>query len=119
MDYSRSTGGNMSIQIPLQLQEFVADVRPNKNDLDAFVLRSVNFMDSWTVHLHSIFQRLPKILFSRRSTVALTTVMIIDIFKKIAEGLFWIAFAFGLGIAIFFFTIYLIFFWMPLSDLEI
>ena len=109
----------MSIQIPLQLQEFVADVRPNKNDFDALVLRSVNFMDSWTVHLHSLFRQFPKVLFSGRSTVTLTTIMIIDVFRKAIESLFWIAFAFGLGIAIAFYLIYLMFFWMPFSELEL
>lgn len=109
----------MSIQIPLQLQEFVADVRPNKNDFDAFVLRSVNFMDSWTVHLHSLFRQFPKVLFKTGGTVTLTTIMIIDVFRKAIESLFWIAFAFGLGIAIAFYLIYLMFFWMPFSELEL
>ena len=109
----------MSIQIPLQLQEFVADVRPNKNDFDAFVLRSVNFMDSWTVHLHSLFRQFPKVLLQGGSASLLGGILILDILKKTIENLFWIAFAFGLGIAIAFYLIYLMFFWMPFSELEL
>jgi len=110
----------MSIQIPLQLQEFVADVRPNKNDLDALILRSVSYMDSSIGHLHSLLRQFPKI-FSKTGVDAITftTIMIIDVFRKAIESLFWIAFAFGLGIAIAFYLIYLMFFWMPFVELEL
>ena len=46
----------MSI-IPLQLQELYSDVRPNKNDLDAFVLRSVSYMGGSVDYLHSLFRQ--------------------------------------------------------------
>ena len=108
----------MSI-IPLQLQEFVADVRPNKNDLDALFLRSVNYMGGSVDHLHSIFRQYTQILFQRRSTTLLGGILILDTFKKIAENLFWIVFAFGLGVAVAFYLIYLMFFWIPFSDLEL
>ena len=109
----------MSI-IPLQLQELYSDVRPNKNDLDALFLRSVNYMGSSVDHLHSLFRQLPKIFpKTGADAITFTTIMIIDVFRKTIESLFWIVFAFGLGVAVAFYLIYLMFFWMPFSDLEL
>ena len=109
----------MSIQIPLQLQEFAADVRPNKNDLDAFFLRSVSYMGGGVDYLHSLLRQFPPLFSERRSPILLGGILILDVLKKTAENIFWIVFAFGLGIVVMFFLIYLIFFWMPFSDLEI
>ena len=109
----------MSIQIPFQLQEFVADVRPNKNDLDALVLRSVNYMDSSVGHLYSLLRQFPKVFLQGGSAALLGGILILDVLKKTAENLFWIAFAFGLGVAIAFYLIYLMFFWMPFVELEL
>jgi len=109
----------MSIQIPLQLQEFVADVRPNKNDLDALILRSVSYMDSSIGHLHSLFRQQSSLFSKGGSSALLGGILILDVLKKTAENLFWIAFAFGLGVAVAFYLIYLMFFWMPFSELEL
>ena len=109
----------MSIQIPLQLQELYSDVRPNKNDLDAFFLRSVSYMGGGVDYLHSLFRQFPSLFSERRGPILLGGILILDVLKKTAENLFWIVFAFGLGIVVMFFLIYLIFFWMPFSDLEI
>ena len=119
MIFSRSTGGSMSIQIPLQLQELYSDVRPNKNDLDAFFLRSVSYLGNRLSSLHNILRQYSQLLSERRDPISLGGILILDVLKKTAENIFWIVFAFGLGIVVMFFLIYLIFFWMPFSDLEI
>ena len=108
----------MSI-IPLQLQELYSDVRPNKNDLDALVLRSVSYMGGSVDYLYSLFRQFPSLFSERRGAVLFGGILILDILKKTAENLFWIAFAFGLGIAIAFYLIYLMFFWMPFGELEL
>ena len=109
----------MSIQIPFQLQEFVTDVRPNKNDLDALILRSVSYLGNRLSSLHNILRQYSQLLSERRDPISLGGILILDVLKKTAENIFWIVFAFGLGIVVMFFLIYLIFFWMPFSDLEI
>ena len=108
----------MSI-IPLQLQELYSDVRPNKNDLDAFVLRSVSYMGGSVDHLHSLFRQQSSLFSKGRSSALLGGILILDVLKKTAENLFWIVFAFGLGVAVAFYFIYLMFFWMPFSELEL
>ena len=108
----------MSI-IPLQLQELYSDVRPNKNDLDALILRSVSYMDSSIGHLHSLLRQFPKVFLQGGSSALLGGILILDVLKKTAENLFWIAFAFGLGVAVAFYFIYLMFFWMPFVELEL
>ena len=108
----------MSI-IPLQLQELYSDVRPNKNDLDALVLRSVSYMGGSVDYLHSLFRQQSSLFSKRGSSALLGGILILDVLKKTAENLFWIAFAFGLGVAVAFYLIYLMFFWMPFVELEL
>ena len=108
----------MSI-IPLQLQELYSDVRPNKNDLDALVLRSVSYMGGSVDYLHSLFRQQSSLFLKTGSATLLGGILILDVLKKTAENLFWIAFAFGLGVAVAFYFIYLMFFWMPFVELEL